>query len=161
MSMLLCLGYNLGWGLGSRLYGITQPIQPRSQTTTFGLGYNYIVQEYHDWTPSWGGFYYPLPKLILPLYQTFHKAKTIWGSKKDVILEKVRNLFLTEDEEECNLVLSEEVEDNIIQIMEDGAVLGNGTAKPSRACQEPGQLLVDQHISTFLAFIFNTFSIFI
>nr|XP_009617788.1 uncharacterized protein LOC104110073 [Nicotiana tomentosiformis] len=99
MSMILWLGYEPGRGLGPKLEGIAKPVQPRFQKTTFGLGYKYTSREFKDWTPPWSGFYYPLPKPIPHLHQTFRKAETIWGDKADNILEGVKNLFLSEHED--------------------------------------------------------------
>ncbi|XP_070034467.1 uncharacterized protein [Nicotiana tomentosiformis] len=86
-SILMWLGYEPSKSLSRKLQGITKPIQPQYHGMTFGLGYEYTVQENQDWTLPWHTDYYPLEQPIPPMHQTFCQTDVIWGSKKDEILD--------------------------------------------------------------------------
>ncbi|XP_070017518.1 uncharacterized protein [Nicotiana sylvestris] len=124
-SILAWSGYESGKGLGKKLQGITKPIQLK-HGTTFGLRYPYTWQEYDDWSPPWHGPYYPLEQPVLHLSQTFHQADTIWGSAEEEALVGLRNLFLEDENMDCNVIIEEDEEEGLtIQIVEKGAVLKN------------------------------------
>lgn len=105
---MIKFGYEHGKGLGARLQGIAELINPCSQMTTFGLGYNYSAQEYLDWEPPREGYYYPLPKSIPPLFQTF-RSVGFMNIVTDDLLESMKGLSLTEaGDKSCNIVMNEE-----------------------------------------------------
>ncbi|XP_070040191.1 uncharacterized protein [Nicotiana tomentosiformis] len=140
-SILMWLGYEPGKGLGPKLQGITEPIRPQYHGTTFGLRYEYNMQEYQDWTPLWHDSYYPLEQPIPPLHQTFRQTDVIWESEEDKVLADMRKLFLHEEDIDCSAILEEEEEDPTIQRVREGAALKNWTAASSRARRVPGIII--------------------
>nr|XP_033513766.1 uncharacterized protein LOC117278398 [Nicotiana tomentosiformis] len=122
-----------------KLQGITKPIQPQYHGTTFGIGYEYTMQEYQDWILLLRTNYYPLEQPIPPLHQTFRQADMISRFEENEILAGMRKLFLDEEGMDCSLIVEEEEEGLTIQTVGEGAILKNWTDVPSRARRVPGR----------------------
>ncbi|XP_070017731.1 uncharacterized protein [Nicotiana sylvestris] len=104
-------GSNPDKGLGKNLQGITKLIQLKNYGTTFGLEYQYIWQEYRDWSHSWHGLYYPLEQPVPHLEQAFHQADTISGTTKEETLAGLKNLFLEDEDMDCSSIIEKEEEE--------------------------------------------------
>ncbi|XP_070011081.1 uncharacterized protein [Nicotiana sylvestris] len=129
-SILAWSGYEPSKGLGKKLQGITKPIQLKRHDITFGLGYPYTWQEYNDWSPPWRGPYYHHGVVATMEYndwspylgQTFHQANTIWGTTEEEALDRMRNLFLEDEDMDFSVIIEEEEEEGLsIQTVEKGA----------------------------------------
>ncbi|XP_070017927.1 uncharacterized protein [Nicotiana sylvestris] len=110
-SILNWSGYEPGKGLGKNLQGISKPTKLKTHGTTFGLGYDYIWEEFNNWSPPWRGPYYPLEQPIPHLEQTFQLVDIIYGSDEEEALVVVKNLFLGDDDMDFCVILEEEGEE--------------------------------------------------
>ena len=138
IDMMAWFGFELGKGLGAKLQGIVEPIQPVRHSTTFGLGYKYTTEEWLDWRPPRDGYYYPLKKPIPPLYQSFRSAGFM-GDNIDEISDDLKGLSLTKEEGKvCNVVINEEEKGGPSGSKEVKIRVSNWTSTPSRPRRASG-----------------------
>ena len=138
IDMMAWFGFELGKGLGAKLQGIVEPIQPVRHSTTFGLGYKYTTEEWLDWRPPRDGYYYPLKKPIPPLYQSFRSAGFM-GDNIDEISDDLKGLSLTKEEGKvCNVVINEEEKGGPSGSKEAKISVSNWTSTPSRPRRASG-----------------------
>ncbi|XP_060202527.1 uncharacterized protein LOC132630957 [Lycium barbarum] len=125
-------GFKPGRGLGMNLDGIMEPIQLSDQKDTFGLGYEPTLEEISlDSLKRKGDI--PLPKPVPLLNQSFFKASVTQASEEaveDNLVEGLKNLFIVEEEAECNVILDDCPGTQTIWDAEPGDVLNNWTCTP-------------------------------
>ncbi|KAF3644896.1 hypothetical protein FXO38_19925 [Capsicum annuum] len=92
--------------------GILDPVQLFRQKSTFGLGYEPTPEEVSSVNLKKKG-YIILPKLVLLLNWSFSKALIAQVSEKDAIeylVEGLKNLIISEEEAESNMILEDCIE---------------------------------------------------
>ncbi|MCE2055985.1 hypothetical protein HAX54_043889 [Datura stramonium] len=102
-------GFEPGRGLGVNLNGITEPIQLPGQKYTFGLGYEPNPEEVSLASLKRKSDILLL-KPIPSLDQSFAKpiaAQVLDEVAEDNLVEGLKNLFIAEEEAECNMILKE------------------------------------------------------
>ncbi|MCD9561561.1 hypothetical protein HAX54_020843 [Datura stramonium] len=98
-----------GRGLGVNLDGTTELIQLPDQKYTFGLGYEPTPKEISLASLKRKGDIL-LPKPIPSLDQSFSKtfvSQVLDEVDEDNLVEGLKNLFLAEEEAECNMILKD------------------------------------------------------
>ncbi|PHU07343.1 hypothetical protein BC332_23832 [Capsicum chinense] len=105
-------GFVPSQGLGVHLDGILKPIQLFEYKSTFGLGYETSLKEVSSANLKRKGDIL-LPKLIQLLNQSVFKMFVAQVSEEDteeVLIEGVKTLFITEEKNECNMILEDCIE---------------------------------------------------
>ncbi|XP_059281345.1 uncharacterized protein LOC132035043 [Lycium ferocissimum] len=131
-------GFKPGRGLGVNLDGIVEPIQLPGQKDTFGLGYEPTLEEISLASLRRKGDI-PLPKPVPLLNQSFFKASVTQvpeEAAKDNLVEGLKNLFIAEEEAECNVILDDCPETPTIWDAEPGDALNNWTCTPPPVLRE-------------------------
>ncbi|KAF3661214.1 hypothetical protein FXO38_03780 [Capsicum annuum] len=131
-------GFVPGQGLGVNLDGILEPIQLYNQKSTFGLRYEPTPEEVLSANLKRKGDIL-LPKLVLILNHSFSKEFVAQVSKEDTkeeLMEGIKNLFITEEEVERNMILKDCIETLTIWDAEPGDTLNNWTYTPSLVLRE-------------------------
>ncbi|PHT38404.1 hypothetical protein CQW23_21977 [Capsicum baccatum] len=158
---ILKKGFVPGQGLGVNLDEILDPIQLSGQKSTFGLGYEPTPEEVSSANLK-GKSDIILPKIVPLLNQLFYKAFVAQVTEKDAeedLMEGVMNLFITEEEAECNVILEDCIETLTIWDTEPRDISNNWTCTPSpilwESCKQTNKSVNTMNVTWYNQILMN------